>query len=485
MSTCHIIVLILKHRLFQADDMVRYLNDFQRILGIKVRFNTDVRDIQRHTDTGRFTVKDQHEQTYHCRWVMVATGMWLPNNPRFPGHELVQTYQDVSTDPHNFEGHKVLILGRAHITALNNNLLDTYQLKSLDGLLEASVDGMTLQRRNGKLWVRFNDTADMVAASEADSFALREGYDDVISCLGFIFDNASMPAMSRRVPKYPAIKATYESQNIPGLYFIGTATHSLDFRRSAGGFIHGFRYTARALHRLLEWRNHGRRWPARTYHTSQLVNVVVTRINEAAGPYQMFGLLADIILFHNNNTEFTVVPEFPAALLSRLEAMTGLKAPEGVIVSVLEYGPDFSGPGKDTFRPDRATGDPLEAHRSNFLHPVFYFYPRLPSETSMIGSDLLGNGVFLPRPARVHHVLEDFLTQWTAPETHVLPLRRFLESCVGADLREFSTEACFLAELTTQQGPLGCHRYRSHQGWGFSRLDATHLQVDHDRSFFD
>lgn len=50
-------------------------------------------------------------------------------------------------------------------------------------------------------------------------------------------------------------------------------------------------------------------------------------------------------------------------------------------MSLLEYGPDFSGPGKDTFRPDRATGDPLEAHLSNFLHPVFYFYSSIPSGT--------------------------------------------------------------------------------------------------------
>jgi hypothetical protein len=74
--------------------------------------------------------------------------------------------------------------------ALNNNLLDTYQLKSLDGLLEANVEGLTLSRRHGKLWVKFNDTLDMAVASDADSFALREGYDDVIACLGFKFDTS-------------------------------------------------------------------------------------------------------------------------------------------------------------------------------------------------------------------------------------------------------------------------------------------------------
>lgn len=43
--------------------------------------------------------------------------------------------------------------------------------------------------------------------------------------------------------KYPLIKFNYESMDAPGMFFIGTVTHSLDMRKSAGGFVHGFRYT--------------------------------------------------------------------------------------------------------------------------------------------------------------------------------------------------------------------------------------------------
>lgn len=38
-----------------------------------------------------------------------------------------------------------------------------------------------------------------------------------------------------------------------------------------------------------------------------------------------------------------------------------------------------SGPGEDIFRSERATGDPQEAHVSNFLHPVLYYYKTLPT----------------------------------------------------------------------------------------------------------
>jgi len=45
--------------------------------------------------------------------------------------------------------------------------------------------------------------------------------------------------------KYPKIDHSYQSVDYPGLYYAGTATHSLDLHKSAGGFIHGFRYTGK------------------------------------------------------------------------------------------------------------------------------------------------------------------------------------------------------------------------------------------------
>ena len=50
-----------------------------------------------------------------------------------------------------------------------------------------------------------------------------------------------------RIKKYPLIDYDYRSSLVDGLYFAGTITHSLDYRRSAGGFIHGFRYTGESF----------------------------------------------------------------------------------------------------------------------------------------------------------------------------------------------------------------------------------------------
>ena len=58
--------------------------------------------------------------------------------------------------------------------------------------------------------------------------------------------------------------------------------------------------------------------------------------------------------------------------------MTGHDASRFIVIN-LQYGASFSAPGNDIFRLDRATGDPSEAHQSNFLHPALYYYEELPT----------------------------------------------------------------------------------------------------------
>ena len=99
-----------------------------------------------------------------------------------------------------------------------------------------------------------------------------------------------------RAVKFPKIRYDYQSSDHDHLYYAGVVTHSLDFRKSSGGFIHGFRYTAQALHRILEHRYHEREWPSTLVPWSGLTNYLIKRMNEADGIYQMFGQLVDVIL---------------------------------------------------------------------------------------------------------------------------------------------------------------------------------------------
>ncbi|XP_031455952.1 FAD-dependent oxidoreductase domain-containing protein 2 [Phasianus colchicus] len=503
-----------------ADAMVRYLEDFAAILGLRVRYDTAIVHVTlekepRAWNGHYFVLSDQNRQSYKCSCLLVATGTWVPNVVNFPGSEYVEGYETVSTNPEDFAGQTVLILGRGNsafetaenilgvtnfihmvsrsrvrlswathyvgdLRAINNGLLDTYQLKSLDGLLEGDLEDLAIVKdKKGKLHItlRFYLENKNISAGidgitlpqdELDNFATRAPYDRVIRCLGWKFDFSIYNRSLRMMPgrgnksKYPQIKPNYESRGTRGLFVLGTASHSVDFRKSAGGFIHGFRYTTRAVHRLLENRHHGVPWPSAVYPITQLTNSIIRRVNEASGLYQMFSVLADIILLRENATAFEYLEEYPVGILAELETQTGRKAPAGLFVVVMEYGRNFSGDDKDVFYYNRAVGEAQHAWQSNFLHPVIYYYKRLPTEREM---RLHPPDWPLPRPDAIHHIVEDFLTDWTAPNAHILPLRRFLENCLSTDLRNFFAESCFLFALTRQKLPPFCQQ-------GYARLQG-------------
>ncbi|KAK3596169.1 hypothetical protein CHS0354_020627 [Potamilus streckersoni] len=486
-----------------SDDLVRYLHDYQTKLGLNVQFNTYIHNIQTMpceaaADAHVFTMSDQHGNSYRCGRLIVATGVSTPNIPNVPGIEHADGYESMSINPDDYEGKTVLILGRGNsafelansiygssnlihmmgrsrvrlawathyvgdLRAVNNDLLDTYQLKSLDGVLEAGLDEVKIVKIGDKFHLQVSHMEESGASEDHmyDNFAMREPYDIIVRCLGFKFDSgifnlsSSLKMGSGRSKKYPNIGYDYESVSAKGMFVAGTASHSLDFRKSAGGFIHGFRYTGRALHRLLEWRYHQVPWPITTQPVTNLLAAILKRLNEASGIYQMFSSLADVVIFKKNNTEFDYLEEFPINLLHELPKRTGHEA-ENVLVVNMQYGEEFSGPGNDIFRLDRATGDPSDAHNSNFLHPCLYYFDRLPMEKDMKHK---AKKQHLPTPKAIHHIVEDFLTTWNAPNSHILPLRRFLENVLDTDMRHFHWETCMEYALTRTTVPLTCQEF--------------------------
>nr|XP_006006978.1 PREDICTED: FAD-dependent oxidoreductase domain-containing protein 2 [Latimeria chalumnae] len=404
-----------------ADAMVRYLGDFARELGLRVRYGTRVTHVRRQRDPlawhgHHFLLTDQRHRRYHCRVLLVATGLGVPNVVDFLGSQYVEGYESVSVDPNDFLGQTVLILGKGNSAfETAENILGT-----------ANFIHMISRSRVRLSWATHY--------------------------VGDIRSTALVPCKGKK-RRFPLIKPSYESEHTPGLFVLGAASHSIDYRQSAGGFIHGFRYTARAVHRLLEQRYHSVPWPANVLPITQLTSAIIRRVNEASGLYQMFSVLGDIVLLRENATEFEYLEEYPIGALPDLERITGRRQEDGLFVITLEYGKNFSGPEKDVFYPDRSVGYPEHAWQCNFLHPVIYYYKSLPTERDMRYRPKKWP---LPRPDAIHHIVEDFLTDWTTPISHVLPLRRFLEGCLDTDLRSFFAESCFLLALTSRKVPPFC-----------------------------
>lgn len=421
-----------------ADDMVRYLANFAEAHRLRVRYGVHVSRISRG---GRFIVRDQSGVAYHAERLIVATGVSQPYIPSIPGIESAELYSTVSVDPRDFTGQRVLVIGKGnsafetadnlvetaavihvagpssirmawrshyvgHLRAVNNNLLDTYQLKSQNALIDGTID--RIERRDGSYVV----TTRFVRSNEAKK-ELR--YDRVIVCTGFrfdpsIFDETCRPALTLR-DRFPAQTPEWASVNVPDLYFAGTLMQVRDFKQSTCGFIHGFRYAVRALHRMLERRYHQAPWPHRRLPAAPdaLTRAVIERVNRTSALWQLFGFMCDLIV-PGRDGEARFYEELPVDYVHEGE----LGAADSYFTVTLEYGPNHD--LHDPF--DVSVGRIAQtvadaAGESRYLHPVIRHYRRhvLVAE---------------------HHVTENLENEWDGA-VHREPLRAFFAQTLAAE----------------------------------------------------
>ncbi|MBN3314917.1 FXRD2 protein, partial [Atractosteus spatula] len=98
-----------------ASSLQEYLAAFSGELRLRVRYGTDIARVHRAASGGAaFTLSDQEGQDYSCRVVLVATGLWVPQEVRFPGWEMVEGYESMPVDRNQFSGQAVLILGKGN-----------------------------------------------------------------------------------------------------------------------------------------------------------------------------------------------------------------------------------------------------------------------------------------------------------------------------------------------------------------------------------
>jgi thioredoxin reductase len=426
-----------------ADDLVRYLSDYADRFGLKVDYETTVTRVSRAGDTGdggdgTFTIADSRGRTHRARRLIVATGMRKPYIPPIPGIELTDHYATVSVDPVEFTDQRVLIIGKGnsaletadnlvetaavihvagpgsmkmawrthyvgHLRAVNNNFLDTYQLKSQNAILDGTVRSIE-RGDDGMFTVRF-------AFSRADEFVKELRYHRVIAATGFrfdaeIFDESCRPALVHK-DRFPRLTSAYEVEGVPGMYVAGTLTQVRDFKRGTSGFIHGFRYGARALRKILEMRHHHVPWPSATVPGSAeaLTTAVLDRVNRTSGLYQQFGTLGDVLLRPaGGNARY--LEEVPVGLVGD-GGLDELADGADVLVITLEYGPDHDKVDPFDITVRRVAQDDAErAFDAAYLHPVIRLY----RDGGLVDT---------------HHVAENLENEWDKP-AHRDPLVAFL-----------------------------------------------------------
>jgi hypothetical protein len=291
-----------------------------------------------------------------------------------------------------------------HLRAVNNNFLDSYQLKSQNAVLDGTVESVEKTPGGGyRVLFRYARTTEK----------LRElHYDRIILAAGFRFDASAFDDTCRPAlvidDRFPEQTAAYESVNVPDLYFAGTLTQQRDFKKSTNGFIHGFRYGVRALHRVLDARYHDIPWPARPLPAAPeaIADAVVERVNRSSGLWQQFGFLGDVVGVAGDRAVYQ--EEVPLDLV----AGGGLGSAEHRFVVDLEYGPghDHVDPF-DVSVPRVAENDAEHASDSVYLHPVVRHY-----------RDGVLDGT--------HHLAENLENDWDIPAVHRQPLASFVKECL-------------------------------------------------------
>ncbi|MGC5566241.1 NAD(P)-binding domain-containing protein [Streptomyces sp. FR-108] len=421
----------------QADDFVRYLADFADRTGVRVAYGTDVVRVSRAD--GVFTVRDAAGQDRQARRLVVATGVSRLHEPAIPGIELAERYDEFDVDPGSFTNQRVLVVGKGnsafetaealmakaavihvagphslrmawkthfvgHLRAVNNNFLDSYQLKSQNAVLDGTVENVDKTADGGfRVTFRYARTTER----------LRElRYDRIILCAGFrfdadVFDEICRPSLVID-GRFPEQNSAYESVNVPDLHFAGTLTQQRDFKKGTSGFVHGFRYGVRALYRVLGARHHGEPWPSRPLATAPeaIADAVVARVNRSSALWQQFGVLGDVITVDADRG--THQEEVPLAYV----ADGGLGPAAHRFVVDLEYGADHDGVDPFDVTVPRVTENDVEhAMDSSYLHPVVRHYR---------------DGVL----SATHHLAENLENEWDVPEVHQQPLAAFVKACL-------------------------------------------------------
>ena len=425
-----------------ADAMVEYLHDFRAHYKLNVQFDTRVTQIGKRD--GIFTVVDQHGVPTHARNLVIATGLSKPHIPDIEGIEHSENYSKMSVEPMDYCNQRVLIIGKGNLAfetadnliattallhlaspesidlawrshyvgdvrAVNNNLLDTYQLRAQNALVDAKVNRIT-QKEDGYL-VEFDYSH---AGGEIEGIF----YHRVLTCTGFrydgtLFGDGCQPELAHE-GMFPDMGFDWQSTNIDGLYFAGVLTHRLDYRKKQSGFIHGFRYNVECLAKLLDERYHGVEYPSACVAGTgaSMSQAVLAEINQTSALWQQTAFLCSAMVPRKDGS----VRHYKNMPLEYAHQRF-VDEPCYWLIT-LEFGQERIDTLPDVFRIARPhKHDTKNAHLSTGIHPVVRH-----------GSHGL--------EVAIHHVIEDFRSEWPDPH-HVDPLAEFLRAglkrrCSGA-----------------------------------------------------
>lgn len=401
-------------RLFPlASELVSYLRDYSSFHKLDVMYQSRVELIEKDAKGFRVYIAAPANThvIYRCRRVFLATGALSPAIPsNIKGIELAEGYESHSTDPTQYQNQRVAIIGQGNsafeianhiaghaaivhifvnhkvdhawdthypgdLRAVNNAILDMYQLKSLHATVGFGIK--EIKQAQDEFELLLETKFEHWDPPRLDEATFR--YDRVIRSTGWNYADTSLFAESTKPKtddrgKFFELSPMWET-TIPGLYCIGTTMQQRD-RKAASSFIHGFRYNIRTLFHLLQESDGKGSYPGQLLpplsseeSLDGLAKAFIDRISLTSALYQQFGVLGDVLIF--NDDQLQLLHELPVDYLWNRE---DVRSADTVVVLTLEYGfEQYPGvPPLDFVLPP----DFSVPECSAFLHPVFRRYDR-------------------------------------------------------------------------------------------------------------
>jgi len=244
---------------------VQMIKDLVISKNLNVKYNISCENV---IHDGKNFIVNTNEGTYHCKFLVCGTGV-VPKKPKIKGIELTTSYAEMKSKEF-YRGKIVLIIGKGNsglecaqdiineasyiscaspnsinfaykthyigdVRIVNSILIENYLLKQNASVLDCKI--LDIKKVENKFLVKVHYTH---ANDEIEEII----FDEVVDATGFKSEDSLLKNFNINYidGKYPEIDENFQSVSIPNLFFSGIQTHGLDYKKTSGGFIHGFRY---------------------------------------------------------------------------------------------------------------------------------------------------------------------------------------------------------------------------------------------------
>jgi len=447
------------------DELVEYFNNFAEKHQLNITYNTCIKNIVKRDNI--FYLSSDKDNIWSCKNLVIATGLSKPNIPNIVNVELYSKHYSEypinyflkSENLNYYKNKKVLvlgqgnsafelanmltpycstivILGRGHypIPAISThytgdlrskyfNFYDTFLLKSLNAFDAFDRDKKNIaisKHKNNLLYIEKNCECHCPYYMEPNI-----GFHEIINCTGWLFDDSifDISTKPKIYRKYPEIYGNYESTNINNLFFIGSLMHSFDYKKSSGGFIHGFRYLIDNFVKI----NYTNFIPLLFNTISSVSLYIVKRINISSALYQMHGQLCDV--FFKDTDKFLYYEEIPLSYLLSLSNTKIQLTNTYIFILTLEYGNHTE---SDLKKIGSAQSELGSESKAVLLHPVLRVFD---NKNNKFGNNYIfypshNNILNQPGLVEIFHFDEDLITNFTNKEKYLKKIFKRIKSYI-------------------------------------------------------